>query len=252
VPLTLPSNNSSSSEDITTSQNPTSFDSGKVLSVALIDSRLLIRESLLKLLHNSESFNVISFSRCSELLEKNSEVLSTIEIVLLNIGSEAIGNPEIIRNIALLNHALLNASVIVIGDREDSLQVGQALLQGIRGYIPTTLTSETFMGVLHLVQAGGTFVPTGALMEVLSWQPIAPEAVEAEVVPPDLCKLSPRQREVFSLLRQGRPNKVIAYELGLCESTVKVHVRSIMRKMGVNNRTEASFFASFVAKNRKD
>jgi DNA-binding NarL/FixJ family response regulator len=234
------------------SQNRTSFDSGRVLRVALIDSRLLIRESLLKLLHNSEIFNVISFSRCSELLEESSEVLSTIEIVLLNIGSEAIGNPEIIRNIALLNHALLNASVIVIGDREDSLQVGQALLQGIRGYIPTTLTSETFMVVLHLVQAGGTFVPAGALMEAFSWQPIAPEAVEAEVVPPDSCKLSPRQQEVFSLLRQGRPNKVIAYELGLCESTVKVHVRSIMRKMGVNNRTQASFLASFVAENRKD
>jgi DNA-binding NarL/FixJ family response regulator len=239
-------------EDITTSQNPTSFGSANILGVALIDSRSLTRESFLRILDNSEISNVIPFSSCSELLEKSSEVLSTIEIVLLNIGSEAIGNPEITKNIALLNSALLNASVIVIGDREDSLQVGQALLQGIRGYIPTTLTSGAFMGVLRLVQAGSTFVPAGAFMEALSWQPIAPESVEVEVVLPDLCKLSPRQREVFSLLRQGKPNKVIAYELGLCESTVKVHVRSIMRKMRVNNRTEASFFASLVADNRKD
>jgi DNA-binding NarL/FixJ family response regulator len=238
-------------EDITTSQNPTSFGSAEILAVALIDSRSLSRESLLRILDNSEICNVIPFSSCSELLEKSSEVLPAFEIILLNIGAEAIDNSEIVKNIALLNHAFLNASVIVIGDREDSLQVGQALLQGIRGYIPTTLTSGAFMGVLRLVQGGGTFVPADAFMETLWWQPIAPEAVQVEVAPPDLCKLSPRQWEVLSLLRQGKPNKVIAHELGLRESTVKVHVRSIMRKMRVKNRTEASFLASLITVDRK-
>jgi DNA-binding NarL/FixJ family response regulator len=238
------SKNLSSSGDITT--NKTLTPCGSILSIALIDSRSLIRECFLRLLDNSRIFNGIALSSCSELLQKDSGVLSAIKIVLLNIGSEPIGNPEIVRNIALLKHALLNASVIVIGDREDSLQVSQALLRGIRGYIPTTLISEIFMGVLCLVQAGGTFIPAGALMEALSLQPVALEATEAEVVPPDLCKLSPRQREVFSLLRQGKQNKMIACELGLREATVKVHVRSIMRKMQVNNRTEASFFASLV------
>jgi DNA-binding NarL/FixJ family response regulator len=250
MPLTLPIYKKSL-EDITISQNPTSFGSAKILGVALIDSRSLTRESLLRILDNSEICNVIQFSSCSELLEKSSEVLSAIQIILLNIGAEAIDNSEIIKNIALLNNAFLNASVIVIGDREDSLQVGQALLQGIRGYIPTTLTSGAFMGVLRLVQGGGTFVPAGAFMETLLWQPTAPEAVQVEVVPPNLCKLSPRQGQVFSLLRQGKPNKVIAHELGLRESTVKVHVRSIMRKMRVNNRTEASFLASLVAVDRR-
>lgn len=55
--------------------------------------------------------------------------------------------------------------------------------------------------------------------------------------------MSPRQRDVFSHLRQGKANKVIAYELGVSESTVKVHIRNIMRKIGATNRTQAVYKA---------
>ena len=53
-------------------------------------------------------------------------------------------------------------------------------------------------------------------------------------------RLTPRQRQVLELLGQGRPNKVIAQRLALCESTVKVHVRQIMRKLGATNRAEVA------------
>jgi DNA-binding NarL/FixJ family response regulator len=237
---TLPtSDNSSSSVQITASQNLRSFSSGKPLTIALIDSGSLTREGLMRLLEDAEILSLLPLSRCSELLEKGSEVLSEVEIILLNIGSTVIGNSEGFRDIALLNEALPNTPIIVIGDREDSLQVGQALHQGARGYITTTSTSQILMGALRLVQAGGTFVPPGAFTEALSQrQPIAPEA---EVGALNLCGLTPRQREVLNLLRKGKPNKTIAHELGICESTVKVHVRSIIRKMGVTNRTEVSF-----------
>jgi DNA-binding NarL/FixJ family response regulator len=238
--LTLPtSGNSSSSGDIDANQCLSSFSTWKAL-IALIDSRALIREGITRLLNDVENFKLIPVSHCSELLGKSPEVLSEVEIVLLNIGSAAIGDPEIVRNIALLNEALLNTSIIVICDREDSYQIGEALRQGTRGYIPTTLTSQILIGALRLVQAGGTFIPAGAVTEMLSRKPISPEAAKAEVVAPDFCGLTRRQREVFNLLRQGRPNKVIAQELDMSESTVKVHVRNIMLKMRVTNRTEAA------------
>ena len=53
--------------------------------------------------------------------------------------------------------------------------------------------------------------------------------------------LTPRQAEVLALLRQGKPNKVIAYELSMCEGTVKVHVRNIMRRFKATNRTQLAF-----------
>jgi DNA-binding NarL/FixJ family response regulator len=197
------------------------------------------------LLDSSERLNLISLSRCSDLIAKYPDVLSEVEIVLLNLGSAVTRDPEVVKDIALLNEAVPNASIIVICDRDDSHHVGNALRQGIRGYIPTTLTSQILMGALRLVQAGGTFVPAGALTEALSHQPIAFEAAKPEVVAAlDRCGLTPRQREVLNLLRQGKPNKIIAHELAMRESTVKVHVRQIMRKMRVSNRTEAAFRAS--------
>jgi DNA-binding NarL/FixJ family response regulator len=55
---------------------------------------------------------------------------------------------------------------------------------------------------------------------------------------------TPRQLEVLRLLRQGKPNKIIAYELDVEESTVKVHVRHIMRKLKATNRTHAVVLAN--------
>ena len=129
-------------------------------------------------------------------------------------------NPEVVRNIALLNEALPNTSIIVICDHEDNYQIGKALRQGIRG---------------------GALILPCALTELLSQQPIAPKAIE--VMAHDYCGLTQRQREVLNLLQHGKQNKIIADELSVRESTVKVHVRQILRKMRVNNRTEAALLA---------
>lgn len=245
VERSLPASDaSSSSRDVPAGQHLRSFSSAKTLTVALIDSRSLTREGLVSLVDSSERVNLISLSCCSDLITKCPDVLSEVEIVLLNLGSAVTRDPEVVKDLELLNKAVPNASTIVICDRADSHYVGDALRQGIRGYIPTTLTSQILMGALRLVQAGGTFVPAGALTEALSHQPIAFEPAKSELAALDLCSLTPRQREVLDLLRKGKPNKIIAHELDMRESTVKVHVRQIMRKMRVTNRTEAAFLAS--------
>jgi DNA-binding NarL/FixJ family response regulator len=238
--LTLPTSGDSGSPlDSTVNQHLSSFSACESLTIAFIDSRPLTREAITRLLNRVGSLKTIPLSRCSELLEKG-PVLSEVEIVLLNIGSAAIDNPEIVGNIALLNKVLPNTSIMVICDHEERHQIGKALREGIRGYIPTTLTWQILIGALRLVQAGGTFIPPCVLTELPSQQPIAPEAAKVEVMAPDLFGLTRRQREVLNLLRQGRQNKMIAHELNMRESTVKVHVRHIMRKMRVHNRTEAT------------
>src|SRR5512134_2772352 len=136
------SDTSSSSVNVAAGQHLRPFSSGKTLTIALIDSRSLTREGLVRLLDGTERLNLISLSRCSDLLAKSPDVLSEVEIVLLNLGSAVIRDPEIVKDIALLNEAVPGASIIVICDRDDSHHVGEALRQGIRGYIPTTLTSQ--------------------------------------------------------------------------------------------------------------
>ena len=224
----VPTSDTSISSSEASGQNLRQVISGKTFTIALVDSRSLTREGLMRLLDRSERLNLIPVTSCSELFGKAPEVVSRVEIVLLNLGSAAIGDPEIVRDMALLNETLPKAAIIVICDREDGYHVGEAL-----------------------VQSGGTFVPAGALTDALSQQPRALDGAAAEFGPLDLRGLTPRQRDVFDLLRQGKPNKVIAHELDMRESTVKVHVRQIMRKIGVSNRTEAAFLAANLAERKK-
>lgn len=235
---------SSSSSEASAGPHLRSIASGKTFTIALVDSRSLTREGLIRLLDRSERLHLIPVERCSELLGKAPDVLSRIGVVLLNLGSKTTSDPETAKDIASLKETLPDASIIVICDREDSHHIGEALRQGIKGYIPSNLTSRILMGALRLVQSGGTFVPAEALTEALSLHPPALDTANTELGASDFDGLTPRQRDVFNLLRQGKPNKVIAYELDMRESTVKVHVRQIMRKIGVSNRTEAAFLAA--------
>ena len=84
---------------------------------------------------------------------------------------------------------------------------------------------------LHRLRAGGSYAPPASLLAD------EPSPQEARGL------LTSRQSEVLRELRQGKPNKIIAYELGMSESTVKVHIRNIMRKVGATNRTQVVYKA---------
>jgi DNA-binding NarL/FixJ family response regulator len=110
---------------------------------------------------------------------------------------------------------------------------------GVHGYVPTSSSMEVAAAALRLVVAGGTYFPR-------TWT--AAQPVERVVPPPepapeatsDIQLLTPRERSVLDLLGCGMPNKIIAYRLDMSLSTVKVHVHNIIRKLKVQNRTEAA------------
>jgi DNA-binding NarL/FixJ family response regulator len=98
------------------------------------------------------------------------------------------------------------------------------------------------MQAIRLVLAGGVFIPPQVLAE--EGTPLSLQSESGDSPRPRACGFTPRQTEVFDLLRQGKSNKLIAYELRMQESTVKVHVRQIMRKLKAINRTHAVFLAN--------
>ena len=207
--------------------------------VIVIDQRTLSREGMVQLLESSDKFRIVAV----ELLQVQGETSFREGVILLSLGSTEITDDQVRSDIAALSRTFPDVPIIVVCDSEDSLQVGEALRQGVRGYIPTTLTARVVVEAVRLVQAGGTFVPAGAFADALTQRRIErPDPVPAVVL--NLSGLTPRQREVFDLLRRGKPNKIIAHELSMCESTVKVHVRQIMRKLHASNRTQAAFLAA--------
>jgi len=132
----------------------------------------------------------------------------------------------------------VGAPIVVTGEGEDPYFITELLARGVRGYIPTSLEFDIVGHALGLVSAGGVFAPASCLMRLRS------EPGFAEKNEGPMGQLTAKQLAVVEAIRRGKPNKTIAYELNMCESTVKVHVRNIMKKLQARNRTQIAFIAN--------
>ena len=126
-----------------------------------------------------------------------------------------------------------------MADGEGIDHVTRLLNLGARGYIPTSMSFAIAVQALHLVHAGGVFVPANS---VLSCRQRADEPRLTPLAAPGA--FTARQVAVIEGLRKGKANKIIAYELKMRESTVKVHVRNIMKKLNAKNRTEVAYLTN--------
>lgn len=166
--------------------------------------------------------------------------------VVLCHFSVAPSDPQFLGKLNGLIAILGRIPLIVLADREDPSSALDAFRLGARGYIPTTVGLSVALEAIRLVGAGGTFIPTSFLQRMMQEQAPAPASppIETERTNGDddrLSGLTPRQLAVLKCLREGKANKIIAYELGMQESTVKVHVRNILKKLGATNRTQAVY-----------
>jgi len=146
--------------------------------------------------------------------------------------------------------------VAVISASETVGEVMRALDAGAAGFIPKRTALELQLQALRMLMSGGVYVPAGALRQTMEpsapslqsmwWPSTRPVHTPAPPVsvPPNAgglsqLKLTPRQSEVLQLLLQGQPNKLIARQLKLSVETVKDHVASLLRVLGVSSRTQA-------------
>jgi DNA-binding NarL/FixJ family response regulator len=126
------------------------------------------------------------------------------------------------------------APVIVLSADDSPEAVVAAFANGVRGYIPTASTPiELALQIIRLVRAGGTFVPPSGLSPLRSDKGLTSQVTIDR-------RFTPRQMAVLDHLTLGKANKIIAYELSMSESTVKVHIRNRMKKMNASNRTEVA------------
>ncbi|WP_209599894.1 response regulator transcription factor [Sinorhizobium kostiense] len=202
--------------------------------LVLLDSRALDRECLARtLINHGLGMDVVAFGSIDEWREKKS-VQSSVGAVLLNIGARKLS--EISVEISKLSSEFRPVPVVVLSDSDEIAQILRVLESGARGYIPTSVGVEVCIEAIGLAIAGGTFVPASSILAVRHLI----ETGKQEPAP--LAGMfTLRQAEVVQALRKGKANKIIAYELNLRESTVKVHIRNIMKKLKATNRTEVAY-----------
>lgn len=135
--------------------------------------------------------------------------------------------------------ALGDTPLLVISGSDDVADIVDSVRLGARGYILKTSSTEVLEHAISLALTGETFLPLprAVLAGTVTAQP---SRAGGQLID----RLTGRQRDVFQLLLAGHSNKEIARELGVLEGTVKVHVRAIMQKLGVRNRTQVAVVAA--------
>jgi DNA-binding NarL/FixJ family response regulator len=165
---------------------------------------------------------------------------------LLSIGGTDAASPKVQALIARCCGCMHERPVAVLSDRDEASDVVAAIKAGAKGFISTRIDPHVMFRALKFIACGGVFFPPEALLDCATAELENEDDGGADTL---LCQaaaggmLTSRQTDVLHLLRSGQSNKYIARELNMRESTVKVHVRQIMRKLGAANRTQAALFA---------
>jgi DNA-binding NarL/FixJ family response regulator len=157
-----------------------------------------------------------------------------IRAVIISTGPDRISSATVASLLSRVSELLPGIPVAVLSDYEDSASIREAFNHGVRGYVPTSLTSRVAVEAVRLICAGGTFAPAATLL----CEREDPRRAAGE---PLIEGFTQRQAQILDCLRRGMANKLIAYELDMCESTVKVHIRHIMKKLNATNRTQVAY-----------
>jgi DNA-binding NarL/FixJ family response regulator len=207
-----------------------------VKKLVLICRSRMLRECLEHMLFaRAKDFEIESVSNVQQANLQRPDLV----LVLLDLAVGGSKISEVPGYFADIQEHFTGIPVVAVAHQDSINLATHAMRCGLRGYILTSATSETVIAAIRLVLAGGTFLPS----ELLDLSPIATEYAEKARNQPfgDKTGLTEREVEIMKKLRQGHPNKVIAYQLKISANTVKAHMRNIMRKLHATNRTQLAF-----------
>lgn len=199
------------------------------MKILIADDHDLVRETLAAFLGREKDFEIDLASDLDDALEKiNSN--SRYHLVLLDYSMPGMQGLEGLKKAKEANEPW---PVAVMSGTAPKAIAQEALDAGAIGFLPKTMAANSMVNAIRFMSAGETFVPVSFMTA---------EEPEAETNP--IAKgLSPRELEVLSGLCQGLANKEIARELDLQEVTIKLHVKTLCRKLEAKNRTHAAMIA---------
>lgn len=205
------------------------------MQILIVDDHTLFREGMRFLLDTfDESIALHEAESCESALEQVSA--SAYDLILLDMKLPGASGLDALM---ALREACADTAIVVLSGEESPQLVRATIEAGAMGFIPKSSTRDVLINALKLILAGGVYLP----MVALSGPSSSPRrSTDGDAALAD--QLSSRQMEVLRAVIKGKANKVIARELGISEHTVKSHLSSVFRALGVSNRTEAVFAAA--------
>ena len=214
-----------------------------VATIAIIERRAFFRDCIVKSFDAYAHLEVVAAPNVEDWLQ--SDMRSETALVVLSTEGDSDESTQ--DNLDKLAEAAPSLPVVVLSDSDTVDRVVDAIGKGARGYISTETSLDVAVEAIKIVQAGGTFVPASSLLAAYQRN-----AVPAEPRLEFNSMFTSRQAAVVEALRLGKANKTIAYELNMCESTVKVHVRNIMKRLKAQNRTQVAYLVGQLMRSPED
>ncbi|MDC7709928.1 response regulator [Vogesella indigofera] len=205
------------------------------IRILLVDDHTLFRSGLKALLQRQPDFEVIG--EAADGLEgvKQAELLKP-DVVLLDLDMPVMHGRDALSQILVTQPQL---AVLMLTVSEDGEDLAECMKSGARGYLLKNINADFLLSSIRRAVDGDSVLSPEMTAKLVA-------RLRAPVAEPrnhELDSLTPRERETLSYLASGASNKEIARALDLAESTIKVHVQNILRKLSLSSRVQAAVYA---------
>ena len=211
--------------------------------ILLVDDHALFRMGMRQILEREPDFDIVGEAEDGRAAF-NMSVEQTPDIVLLDLSLPAPGGIETTQRI---KREVPSAGIVALAVAEDEDQLFEAIKAGAAAFILKDINPEDLVTIIRRVRAGEYLIndkvfsrPSVASRVLKEFRELAVYGQEAA---PIFAPLSPREVEILDNIAKGMTNKQVAYALTISEQTVKNHMSSILRKLSVNDRTQAVVYA---------
>lgn len=209
------------------------------MRVLLIDDHALVRKGLEALLQSRGTEIAGSVGSGKEGIDQAKEVKP--DIILLDINMPEMNGLETLQH---LRKEGIDIPVLMLTMSREEKDLEGALRAGAQGYLLKDMDPEELVPALNDALQGKNVVAKeliGSLTRIVQGK--SETSAEPDEAAHALSELTPRETEILGHIAEGKSNKVIARELDISDGTVKLHVKSILRKLGMHSRVEAAVLA---------
>ncbi|MES2319380.1 MAG: response regulator [Pseudomonadota bacterium] len=207
------------------------------IRVLLVDDHSLFRSGIRSLLQRHTEFAVVGEAADGVEGIKRAKQLKP-DVVLLDLHMPGMSGVETLH---LMHQDCPDTAIIMLTVSEESDDLAEAMRAGAQGYLIKNIETDYLLRAIRRAAAGETVVAEALTGKLVAQLQAAGQAAERPVS--ELDKLTPREKDILACLALGESNKLIARKLDLAESTVKIHVQNVLKKLKLSSRVQAAVFA---------
>ena len=212
------------------------------IRILLVDDHTLFRSGVRLLLQRQPDFEVVAEAGDGVEGLKRAKELKP-DVVLLDLNLPGLSGLETLQ---LLTQDLPSCAVIILTVSEEADELGQALRDGARGYLVKNIDADALTAAIRRAAGGEPVIAdsmTAKLVEQFRGQAGQSGQASPAAGSGARNRLTARERQIVQWLARGASNKVIARELDVSESTVKIHVQNVLKKLNLTSRVQVAVYA---------